>query len=341
MATAVTDLFVQGSAGLTDETIALFDDVISRLVVRIEVSARALLAQRLAPIRNAPLNITRTLASDDEIRVAQPILTQSERLDDATLAQIARSKTQEHLLAISGRKSVSAVITDVLVARGNGEVVLNVAKNPGARFSEAGYSRLVRRSEGDDNLAAYVGSRPDIPHALFLALLATASDLVRSKLIAENLHSEHDIYRVVTKVAADVRKEAEAISKNNAGTAASAESPGALDQLNDEEIRSFVERKQFQQVAAALARICNMPLRIVERAIMQDQPETLLIIAKVAKLSIATIKTLLSLRPRQRHSSSQEIEESLASFKRLNFGTAQQIVEFYRTRQTNKASRPH
>ena len=48
----ITDLFIVGSAQCSDQEIALFDDVLTRLAVEIEVSARALLAVRLAPIGN-------------------------------------------------------------------------------------------------------------------------------------------------------------------------------------------------------------------------------------------------------------------------------------------------
>src|ERR1700733_12371414 len=113
----IADLFAGNSPRYTDEEIGLFDDIITRLAAEIEVSARSLLAQRLAPIANAPVNIMRILASDDEIKVAYPVLAQSERLDEATLVLSARSKGQEHLLAISQRKALSEIITDVLVER--------------------------------------------------------------------------------------------------------------------------------------------------------------------------------------------------------------------------------
>ena len=156
----VTDLFIRDSVGLSNDEIALFDDVITRLALEIEVSVRSLLAQRLAPIDKAPFNIIRMLAGDDEIKVAYPVLAQSERLDEATLVRSARSKSQDHLLAISRRKSLSKLVTEVLVERGNKQVVLSTAKNPGAKFSEASFFLLVKRSDGDDALAACVGSRP-------------------------------------------------------------------------------------------------------------------------------------------------------------------------------------
>jgi uncharacterized protein (DUF2336 family) len=139
----IADLFVDNSPRYTDDEISLFDDIITRLATEIEVPVRSLLARRLAPIANAPVHILRILASDDEIKVAHPVLAQSELLDDAILVQSARSKSQEHLLAISQRKTLSEVVTDVLVERGNKQVVLSIANNRGANFSEAGFCRLV------------------------------------------------------------------------------------------------------------------------------------------------------------------------------------------------------
>src|SRR3954468_23728834 len=78
----VTDLFLNGAVDYSDEQIALFDDVFQCLMRHIEASARALLANRLAPLDSAPPLTIRTLAFDDLIEVASPVLSHSERLDD-------------------------------------------------------------------------------------------------------------------------------------------------------------------------------------------------------------------------------------------------------------------
>src|SRR5262245_34061655 len=182
----VTDLFIVGASQCSNEDVALFDTVFTRLAVEIEQAARALLAARLAPIPNAPPITVRALAFDDAIEVAGPVLAQSERLDEAALIENASTKGQDHLLAISRRRTLSEGITDVLVARGDRRGVITVADNPGANFSEAGFARLVSRSDGDDRLAECVGSRPEIPEGLLLELLEKASEAVRAKL--EALH---------------------------------------------------------------------------------------------------------------------------------------------------------
>ena len=335
----VADLFIRDSDRYSDDEIDLFDDVITRLAAEIEISVRSLLAQRLAPIAKAPVNIMRILASDDEIKVAYPVLAQSDRLDEPFLVQSARSKSQEHLLAISQRKSLSEIVTDVLVERGNRQVVLSTAKNRRARFSEAGFCRLVKRSDGDEALAACVGSRPDIPRPLLLALLATASELVRSKLIAANPHIRDEIQRAIETVTDGFRDDARTGPLDYGAAQALVQSLKDSGQLGDDAIQTFAEDGKFEEITVALADMCNVSVDVIERAMLHDKPETILILAKAAKLSWSTTKALLSVSVRQRPISPIEVERCLASFERLNFGTAQKIVNFYKIRRTTELAR--
>src|SRR5712691_560972 len=171
----LTDLFVLGSAKYSGDQIAVFDDVMRRLLDEVEVSARAAFGHRMAILPNAPPKVMRELALDSAIEVAGPVLTHSEHIDDGTLVESAKTKSQDHLLAISRRKVLPEMVTDVLVNRGNQHVALSTAKNLGAAFSEFGYSTLVRRSQSDDKLAKSVWERADIPRQHLLKLFAEAS----------------------------------------------------------------------------------------------------------------------------------------------------------------------
>jgi uncharacterized protein (DUF2336 family) len=88
-------------------TTSMFDGVISRIAEKIETKARAELAHRLAPAPNAPPMTVRKLAHNESIEVAGPILSLSSRLSDEDLLAIASGKSQDRLLAISKRSSLS------------------------------------------------------------------------------------------------------------------------------------------------------------------------------------------------------------------------------------------
>src|SRR5262249_54680812 len=118
MVRRVADFFLAGASRLSAAHIQLFDDVLGRLIDMADGGARAELARRLAPVRNAPANVLLRLARDDEIAVAAPVIARSAQLDDDALVAIAATKSQAHLLAVSGRVRLAEAVTDALADRG-------------------------------------------------------------------------------------------------------------------------------------------------------------------------------------------------------------------------------
>ena len=178
-----TDLLIVGR--YTDDEIWMFGEIIGRLEQDIETAARAQLARRLARSDNAPVKIVHKLAFDDSIDVAGPVLRESVKLDTRTLVANARSKSQQHLLAISKRRSIDPEVTDVLVTRGDRDVVRSVATNVGARLSDFGILQMIKRSESDSILVNQMGCRKDIPRHLFQQLIAKAADNAKKRLGGE------------------------------------------------------------------------------------------------------------------------------------------------------------
>jgi uncharacterized protein (DUF2336 family) len=140
----VADLFIFGADRYSPDQVQLFDDVMMRLLRGVDALARAGLAERLAPVANAPSTVIRMLASDDDGAVADPVLAQSELLTDQDLLQVACSKSQAHLLAMARRRNLSAPVTDRLIARGDRQVFAALAGNAGAQFSAPGRQRLAQ-----------------------------------------------------------------------------------------------------------------------------------------------------------------------------------------------------
>src|SRR5882672_2234818 len=249
----VTDLFLNGAVDYSDEQIALFDDVFHCLMRHIEASAKALLAGRLAPVDTAPPLTIRALAFDDLIEVAAPVLSQSERLDDEALIETARNKSQAHLMAISIRKVLSGAVTDVLVLRGNDEVIHSTVNNPGAEFSERGFTRLVNRAEGDDDLATCLGMRPTIPRHLYLKLVAKASDTVRQRLEAANPRQAKEVPTAVREATRRARSASSAITRNTEVAHALVKSLYEDGRLDEFQVATFAQAGKFDEANASIA----------------------------------------------------------------------------------------
>src|SRR5580700_8052461 len=337
--TSVTDLFINGAPHFSENQIGVFDDVMARLMVKIEAKARAKLAQRLASIANAPSNVIQLLAADDDIEVARPVLTRSERLSEHTLVATANSKSQQHLYAITQRGALSEAVTDILVERGDRGVVHSVVKNRGARFSDAAFRTLVNRASGDDALASEVGMRDDIPRPHFLMLLDKASSAVRARLVAENPQAASDIEGVVAEVVGDIRSEVRNASPAFAAAEAVVERQNRIHRIGETEIYQYARDRKFEETAIALSLMCDTPIDVVERALLDPGAEIVLILAKVAGLSSTTTKAILLLRAADRGMSTEDLERALMSFNRLQPETAKRVLSFFRTR-TKKPAAP-
>jgi uncharacterized protein (DUF2336 family) len=336
--TSITDLFINGAPHFSENQIGVFDDVMARLMVKIEAKARAKLAQRLASIANAPSNVIQLLAADDDIEVARPVLTRSERLSEHTLVATANSKSQQHLYAITQRGALSEAVTDILVERGDRDVVHAVVKNRGARFSDAAFRALVSRSNGDDALASEVGMRSDIPRPHFLMLLEKASSAVRARLTAENPQASRTIDGVMAEVVGGMRDEIRNSSPAFAAAEAAVERQNRVSRIGEAEIYQYARDRKFEETAIALSLLCDTPIDVVERALLDPGAEIVLILAKVAGLSSTTTKAVLLLRAADRGMSTEDLERALMSFNRLQPDTAKRVLGFFRTRAKKPAA---
>jgi len=337
MLARITDLFVGGASHYSEEQIGIFDDVIVRLMSTVDAKARAHLAQRLAPMAKAPSSVIHMLAFDDDIEVARPILRQSERLEDQVLLANASAKSERHLLAMAQRRSLSEALTDMLIERGDREVVLALANNAGARFSDAGFRMLVKRCTGDNGLAAIVGKRGDIPRPHFLALLEKASNAVRTRLAGTKPKAGGAIEIVVATVIGGLR-DARHTSPNFAAARAVVERQNRIRRIGEADIYQYARDRKFDETAIALSMLCDTPIDVVERALQDPGAEIVLILAKVVGLSSTTTKAILLLRAADCGMSATDVDQAIESFERLHPDTARRVLGFFRTRVRKPAA---
>jgi uncharacterized protein (DUF2336 family) len=329
----VTDLFINGAVDFSDDQIALFDDVFQCLMHHIENSAKALLSNRLAPVDRAPPLTIRALAFDDVIEVAAPVLSQSQQLDDETLIETARNKSQAHLMAISTRKVLSGAVTDVLVLRGNDEVIHSTVNNPGAEFSERGFTRLVNRAEGDDDLATCIGLRPTIPRHLYLKLLAKASATVRARLEAANPPLAKEVSTAVREATRLARSAPSAITEETVIAHALVKSLYEDGRLDEHQVAVFAEAGKFDEANAAVAALANVSVSIAENMMVETRAEGVMILAKISGMSWSTVRAIINMRDKLAGKEPSDLDACKATYERLRPSTAQQVLRFHRMQQ--------
>ena len=328
----ITDLFAAGSRSYSYEQISLFDDVLRRLSADIEVKARAKLAQRLAGMGSAPPKLVRSLAFDDEIEVAGPVLVRSEQLSDDDLVENATTKSQEHLLAIAQRLKLSEAVTDVLVDRGDDRVVHKVVRNKGARFSLAGYGKLTSRARYDRRLTLALGERSDLPRQYFLKLLEAASSTVRAKLEAAHPHAVAAIRDTVDDVATKMQREVRKTSQAHVAAVREAKRRFNVRPISEASVHGPAHAQDFEKTVVALSRLGVFSVDLVERALLDEGEDMVLLLAKAAGCSWTTARELLLMYAANRSLKPDDITLAFERYRKLSQQTARNIVAFYERR---------
>ena len=329
----VTDLFVVGSGKFSEEHVELFDHVMGKLLENAESAARAQFGSRLALLPDAPPKVIRELALDDSIAVAGPVLRQSDRVDEKMLIETAMTKSQSHLLAISGRKALAEAVTDVLVERGDATVVTSTAKNDGARFSDNGLSTLVQKASDDGDLALSVWLRPDIPRENLVKLFVDASEAVKGQLITADPQQAELIKTAVAEASDQIQSKARAAFDDFAQAKDHVSSLYASGQLTEVQLHAYANERSFDKVTVAMSLMCDLPLQLVERAFVQNKPEQILILAKAIDLSWVTTVTLLLLQAGVSGGARPQLDQCFASFSRLQSKTAQATLQTLRSKE--------
>jgi len=324
---AVTDLFLNDADRLNDEQVKVFDDVLCLLIARVETRARAELSKRLAPLDYAPFEVIKHLAWDDDIGVAGEVLTHSSRLGTEALRDIASTKGQDHLFAISARENLPETVTDVIIGRGEDRVIRRLAKNAGAKFSDDGYSSIVARAERDDELVEILGLRIDLPAILLRELLRRAKDAVRARLLAIAPPAARDEIRDVLK---EIAQQEAAAPRRNYGVAEQlVKLMKQLNELDDVAVYNFAEAGKFDEVTVALAVLNDMPIVMIERLMLGLRSDLILIPCRSARLNWPTVETILRKRPLPHALDNATLEVAQRDYRRLSLETAQRTVRFW------------
>jgi uncharacterized protein (DUF2336 family) len=331
-----TDLFVAGAGRYSTQQIEMFDEIFKAFVSVIELKVRARLAFHLATNSDAPAELLQAFAFDDDISVAGPVLKQSTSLSESSLLIASTTKSQSHLYAIAQRQSINELVTDILIERGERDIVHAVAKNLGARISDSGFNRLVLRVADDAELALHVGSRCDIPRHHLVILLETASAEVCETIFAANSQLVEAVKSAVTAVVDEIGLEIRNESPDHAKAKKKVRRLKYWRELGEGKVHAAARAQDFEQVALALSILARCPIEVAERAVLNENPGAVQVVAKVAGCSWATVKSLLLMRAAGRRLSKKDLDQARENFERLETQTAKRVLEFQNSRRQER-----
>ena len=328
----IAALFLQDAATLRPKHVDLFDGLLTDLVPHAELRERAELAERLSLLTNAPRMLVSQLARENEILVAGPLLRRSPVLDERALLDIAGVKGQGHLLAMSERPGLSTTLTDVIIRRGDREVVRRAAGNAGAQFSENGFSELVRRANWDGVLTLTIGQRHDLSDRHLKELLARSLDVVRRRLFDV---SKPERQAAIKQAMAEMTDAAERSENRRDFVPAQRTilSLHAAGGLTEGAVLGFAKAWHYEEAVAALAAMSGVKIATLDRLLSGDRHDPILILGKTVGFDWATVRALILLRygPNQSPAPA-DLEVARGNFARLMPSTAARVVNFWKSR---------
>ena len=341
----VTDLFLSSAGSYKSEQIELFDSVLERLIKTIEiraianVSARIALAElsaRLAPVSQAPPSVVRRLARNDEITVAGPVLAESARLSAEDLIEVARTKDEQHLLAIAGRWWLKEVITDALLARQYPSVSRKIVNNPGARVSAGGFAIILAQAETDPELAVETGIRVDLPPALRSQLLRNATEAVQTRLLSR---APPDLFEEIrTAIAAAATGVNRDMSKAHDFIAAKRLVALLNDkgELNEATLSGFAKQRKYEETVAALAELSQSSIEVVRPLMQSLRDDGVLVPCKAAELTWETVSAVLESRFATGFMKPHELARAQRQFAAMTVENARRLLRFWQVRSSSR-----
>jgi uncharacterized protein (DUF2336 family) len=347
MAGHVTALFLASAGRFNHEQLELFSDVFERLINTIElraiadISARIALAElssQLAPVPQAPASVVRRLARHDEISVAGPVLTESARLSNDDLIEIAQTKSEKHLLAIAGRWWLQEVVTDALLARRFPSVSRRLVDNPGTRVSPAGFAEIVGQAVSDPELAIATGIRSDLPSDLRSQLLRHATEAVRSRLLSRAPpYLFEEIQAAIAAAAAGADREM-AKARDFAGAKIMAARLKKEGGLNEASLLGLAKQRKYEATITVLAELSQTSIELVRPLMQSLRSDGILVPCKVAGLGWETVSAILDCRFSTGATAPDELARLRGQFIELTIENAQRTLRLWMVRHSTSSS---
>jgi len=182
----VTDAMAGGAAQGQDP--ALFDHLLASVAADYSAQVRADLAQLIVGNDNMFVASAQMFAMDDKIEVAAPVLKHSRVLTEETLLKVIQNKSQDHMMAVTGRPEISTVVSHALVERGNDAVVGALLANDNASIAPETFDIVGQRAETNPVLQSPMVGRRDVPLEMLNHMYHQVEAKVRREIMEKFSH---------------------------------------------------------------------------------------------------------------------------------------------------------
>ena len=329
----VTDLFLTQSPGLDPSQMALFDDIMSRISSEMEEAVRAELSSRLAASPTAPRGVLLGLASDS-FAVAEPVLTQSAALSEADLIEVARTRGQAHLRAISQRAEVPQAVSEVIVEHGDDATLGVLLRNQGAELSRRASEAAVDRAHANPELHEAVVERKSLPPDLLNELYFIVEARLRDKIMQRNAELDpHELQAALDAGRNRLAARDGAVPPDYAAAQSQIQAMARRGELTPTALTGMLRQGQKTRFTIALAQLAEIDFPTARRILEGRQVDPLAVVCKAAGFEKALFLTFVVLMLDRDSNAMGRAQEYGDLYARLERETALRAIRFWRMRR--------
>lgn len=282
LARSLLDMMAQGSAAGQPQERALAADTLLRMLPRLPLKSRVMLASRLCMMEQPHHLLVAKLITDPDISVSGPLLEECAQLSDEDLLRVLAEQDSNKRRMMARRRKISRPVTTALIETNDPSVLLTIARNAGAEITADGFSMMERAAADRHELLAPLCIRADLPVHFAFSLFWLAPPELRRYLLTRFLTDSETLSKILkiargtqgddgsTKPQNDPQLVKLALAKAASGDISAAAEPLAeMSSLAPETVTRILEDRRGEPLMALLKTL-SFP-----RSQVQEQVEVL------------------------------------------------------------------
>jgi len=258
------------SKGEADHIRALTIETLERLAADQVPRVRAVLAEEIKRLDNVPKHIIQALARDVESIVAVPIIEYSPLLSDADLMEIiAEGKVHGVLEAVARRRPLSAQVSDAVVSSLDIPAVSALLANPNAAVRERTLDAIIDQAERISVWQNALAVRTDLSVRAIRRLATFVSiELIEQLAARHGLDDETQAHlNRQMRLRLDEAKDSHPTAPSNAAQD-DVDAAAEAGTLNDAYVEAAAESGKREVVVLALAKLARLSVATVRRMLL-------------------------------------------------------------------------
>ena len=329
LTTAVSELLETELSPRESELVA---DVMIGLMRQAEIDLREALAEKLSAMENVPLRLVLQLTNDD-IKVAAPILSNSPVLGDLDLIYTIKSKGPDYWQAIAKRNEMSNQVINLLVDTRDVDTAIELAKNESITLTEHAVVVMSDMAQKSDNLAMPLLRRDEVTKELAEKMFRFVGEQVKAFITEQYGIENASLADSVDEVIVELVEATEAVNEfmPSESMIRAAERYKSKGLLTTKLMLGALRRGQIQAFVAQLAKFTGLTPETTLEILSQTSGQGLAIACKAYEFSKEDFVSMFLLTNRIRNSGRMvdlnELSKAINYFTKIERDVARGIIE--------------